>query len=516
MTRVGTLLLYKIRFFFGPTLRGRLGPLAYLGLILLFLPTGFGIGVALASGIKGASAAQAISTLSAPLSAILALGFVYSVFSGVTAHVSEFDFFMTADVRPREYLLSDLLFQFISLFGAGGLAAVVAAFGMASFVGRPLVVVAPLLLTLFAFALLVLMIIQIVTVLGVRYPKGHVRSFALLLFVLSLLPAATLAYPAFPLHFGDVPLPTTAFGTLGYDVLLGLPLNLEALAVALVSFLAVAGLWLALSDTYIFHGIHPSLSAGFGQVDMAARMAQQRRMTAGFGKFTTGLTVRTDRGSDTGYMARYHLLRILRDGSIVFIGLFALISLLPINLGNTGPASEQAPISLLATQMLTFLVAILALNWSYYERENLWIVVAAAKSPGPYFRGLMMSFTVVGLIVAFAFVLFYVGTSAVPIAVSELAVPIAAAVAAALVATALLTRLKVQPAAFSFSMLAILASAVIAGYFGGFIASAILLAAQLALGLGAAVQVVLLAAYCAALGAFGLWWISRLAAGFRL
>jgi hypothetical protein len=516
MTRVGTLLLYKIRFFFGPTLRGRLGPLAYLGMILLFLPSGYGIGIALATGIRGATAAQAISTLSAPLSAILALGFLYSLFSGVTAHVSEFDFFMTADVRPREYLLADLLFQFVSLFGAGGLAAVVAAFGMVSFIGRPLVDVAPLLLTLFAFALLVLMVIQIVTVLGVRYPKGHVRTLALMLFVLSLLPAATLAYPAFPLHFQDLPLPTTAFGTLGYDVLMGLPLSLDALAIALVSFLAVAGLWLAVSDTYIFHGIHPSLSAGFGQVDMAARMAQQRRMTAGFGKFTTGLTVRTDRGTDTSYMARYHLLRIVRDGSIVFIALFAIISLLPIQIGNTQPATAQAPISLLATQMLTFLVAILALNWSYYERDNLWIVLAAAKSPAPYFRGLMMSFTGVGLIVAFAFVLFYLGTYAGPIPVSELAVPIAAAVSAALVSTALLTRVKVQPSAFSFAMIAILFCAVVAGYLGGFAASGILVAVQLALGLGSGVQVVVLAAYCGALAGFGLWWVSRLAAGFRL
>ncbi len=516
MTRVGALLLYKIRFFFGPTLRGRLGPLAYLGLILLFLPSGYGLGVALAAGIKDASAAQAISTLSAPLSAILALGFVYSIFSGVTAHVSEFDFFMTADLRPREYLLSDLLFQFVSLFGAGGLAAVVAAFGMVSFIGRPLVTVAPLLLILFAFALLVLMIIQIVTVLGVRYPKGHVRAFALLFFVLSLLPAATLAYPAFPLHFQDLPLPTTAFGTLGYDVLVGLPLSVDALAIASVTFLAVAGAWLAFSDTYIFHGIHPSLSAGFGQVDMAARMAQQRRMTAGFGKFTTGLTVRTDRGTDTGYMARYHLLRIVRDGSIVFIALFAIISLLPIQIGNAEPTNRQAPISYLATQMLTFLVAILALNWSYYERDNLWIVIAAAKSPAPYFRGLMMSFVGVGLAVAFAFVAFYLATYTGPMPVSELAVPIAAAVSAALVSTACLTRLKVQPAAFSFSMLAILFSAVAAGYVGGFAASGILLAVQFALGLGSVVQIAILAAYCSGIAAFGLWWVSRLAAGFRL
>ncbi len=516
MSRVPTLLLYKIRFFFGPALRGRFGPLAYIGLILVFVPSGFALGVALGQDVAGKTAAQAVVTLSAPLSAFLALGFLYAVFSGVTAHVSEFDFFMTADVRPREYLLADLVFQFFTLFGAGGLAVIVAAFGMVSTLGRPLETVAPLLLCLFAFALLMLMIIQIVVTLGIRYPKAHVRAASVVLFFLSLLPAAVLAFPSFPLHFQDVPIPPVAFGTLGYEVLMGRPLDPTSLAVAAVTFAAIVGLWVALSDTYIFHGIHPSLSAGFGQVDMAARMAQQRRMTAGFGKFTTGITVRTDRGTDTGYMTRYHLLRIVRDGSIVFIGLFALISLLPVRFTSGVEASAQSmSISYIATQMLTFLVAILALNWSYYERENLWIVITAAASPGAYFRGLLMSFTTIGLVIAALFTAFVLGTSP-SVSVADLAVPVAASVAAALASTALLTRLKVQPSAFSFAMLAVLLGAVVAGYMGGFAAQAVLVAGALALGLGAAAQALLLLAYCLGLGALGLWWVSRLAAGFRL
>ncbi len=516
MSRVWTLFTYKLRFFFGPTLRGKLGPLAYLGLIVLFVPSGFGLGVALAQGIRGQPAAQAIGTLSAPLSAVLAIGFLYSLFSGVTAHVSEFDFFMTSDLRPREFLLADLLFQFSSLFGAGGLAAIVAAFGMASVVGRPLEVVIPLIACLFSFALVVLMIIQVVTVLNVRYPKGHVRAVAAALFFLSLLPAATLAFPSFPLHFAGVPIPTTAFGVLGYDALMGLPPDPTSLLVAAATVAAVVGLWVALSDTYIFHGIHPSLSAGFGQVDMAARMAQQRRMTAGFGKFTTGITVRTDRGGDTSYMARYHLLRIVRDGSIVFIGLFALISLMPVQFTTGSEPAPSAPISLLATQMLTFLVAVLALNWSYYERDNLWIVVTAARgSPVAYFRGLLLSFAVIGLVIAAIFTAFVVGTAPTTTP-AELAVPVAAAIAAAWISTALLTRVKVQPSAFSFAMLAILVSAVAAGYIGGFAAQAVLLIGEFALGLGADAQLLLLVLYCSGLTAFGLWSVGRLAAGFRL
>lgn len=516
MSRVLPLFVYKLRFFFGPSLRGRLGPLAYLGLILVFLPSGYGIGMALGAGLQGADASQAISTLSSPLSAVLALGLLYSLFSGVTAHVSEFDFFMTADLRPREFLVSDLLFQFTSLFGAGGLAAVVAAFGMVSSLGRPIGTVVPLLATLFGFALVVLMVIQIVTILVVRYPKAHLRSAIVVLFVLTILPAATVAYPAFPIRFSELPIPTTAFGTLGYDFLMGLPVSLDALAVAAASVVLVVGAWFALSDTYIFHGIHPSLSAGFGQVDMAARMAQQRRMTAGFGKLTTGLTVRTDRGSDTGYMTRYHFLRIVRDGSIVFIALFGVISLLPVQLSGTGRSGAQAPLSLLATQTLTILVAILALNWSYYERENLWIVITAAKSPAPYFRGLMASFTVIGLIAASAFVALYVETSPSAIPMTELAVPVGGAIAAAFAATVCLTRLKVQPSAFSLSMLAVLVAAVFAGYLGGFAASAILVLVQGVVGLNGAVDAAVLAGYCVALAIAGQWVVSRLAAGFRL
>ncbi len=515
MSRTFTLFLYKMRFFFGPALRGRFGPLVFVALILLFVPTGFGIGTGIGMGLLDVPEARGIVVLSSPLSGLLALALLYGLFSGVTAHVSEFDFFMTADVRPREYLLSDLTFQFVSLFGAGGLAAVVSAFGIVTAVGRPLWVVAPLLTILFAFALLVLMVIQLVVTLGVRYPKAHVRALTGLVLLLSLLPNLALADPAFPIRFDRIPLPTTAFGTLGYTVLMGLPVDPGSLAAAAVTFLAIAVTWAALSDTYIFHGIHPSLSAGFGQVDMAARMAQQRRMTAGLGRLTNRITIRTERGSDTGFMLRYHLLRIVRDGSLIFIVLFALISLMPIQVGS-GTSRSGVSLSYLATQILTFLPAILALNWSYYERENLWIVVVTAKTPAAYFRGLMVSLMGVGLAVAGTFLVVSMGLGGIALPVSEIALPVAAAVGSSLVATALLTRLKVQPSAFSLPMLAILFLVVVAGYLGGFLGQAVVLAGEALLGLGVLAQAFLLVGYCALLAALGLWWVSLLAARFRL
>src|SRR3989441_9577742 len=149
MGRALALFTYKMRFFFGPSIRGRFGPLAYVALILIFLPSGFFTGYGIGVSIRTAESAAATAVLSAPLAAILSIGLLYSLGAGVTAHASEFDFFLTADVRPREYLVADLLFQLISLLGAGGLAAGLAAVAVTVTMGQPRSAPVPL------FALLV-------------------------------------------------------------------------------------------------------------------------------------------------------------------------------------------------------------------------------------------------------------------------------------------------------------------------------------------------------------------------
>src|SRR5207247_10954648 len=99
----------------------------------------------------------------------------YARRAGVTAHASEFDFFLTADVRPREYLAADLLFQLVSLLGAGGLSASVAAVGMAVTMGRPAVAALPLFALLIVYAFFVLMTSQVLVILRVRFPKRPIR-----------------------------------------------------------------------------------------------------------------------------------------------------------------------------------------------------------------------------------------------------------------------------------------------------------------------------------------------------
>src|SRR5439155_26583987 len=97
---------------------------------------------------------------------------------------------------------------------------------------------------------------------------------------------------------------------------------------------------------------------------------------------------------------RLQLRRIWRGGRLVFVGLSALLVIVPTSLGGAR-ATDLAPISV--SQTLTLRLGILAMNWAFSERENLSILLSAAKSPGSYFRGLMLSFAVIGLGMSAAF-----------------------------------------------------------------------------------------------------------------
>lgn len=513
MGRTTSLFTYKMRFFFGPSLRGRLGPLAYAGLVAIFVPSGIGLGVGLAMGIAPLDNDAAVLVLAAPLATLLAIGLLYSLGPGVTAHASEFDFFLTADIRPRQYLLSDILFQFTSIFAAGGLATVVAVLAMVSSLGRPLEDAIPIMAILVAFAALVLMASQVLVILRVRHPKAPVRSVTVVLMVVSLLPAISLAAPALPLAVGSFPLPSVALAGLAVDVLRDRPLDLVDLGVASAYVGGVAAAWAALSRTYIFHGIRPTMSAGFGQIDMGSRMEMQRRMIGGLGRVTTRVRLRTDRGSETGLMARLHIVRIWRDGSVLFVGLFAVVAVLPAALGGAEAAGAS---TISVTQALLFLQGILAMNWAFYERENLWVVLTGSGSPGAYFRGLMLALAAIGLGTSLAFVgILFAMSRALP-SLDALGLTIASPIAAATVATAMLTRVKLKPAAFSFAALAIFFLVSLGGFFGGLAAQGVVILADIVLGLAEVLQASLLAGFVVGLTVLGMVSVTRLAGSFRL
>jgi hypothetical protein len=242
-------------------------------------------------------------------------------------------------------------------------------------------------------------------------------------------------------------------------------------------------------------------------------MEIQRRITARFGGVTTRVRLRTDRGGDTGLMTRFHLVRIWRDGSILFVVFFALIAILPASFGGVAAGGVRA---ITVTQTLTFLLGILAMNWAFYERENLWIVLSAAKSPGAYFRGLMLSFAVIGLGMTAAFLALIAFARPTPLPIETLALPIASPIAAAFVATAVLTRVKLKPSAFSFAALGIFFLVSVGGFLGGFAAQAVVVGSRGLNGFAPDAQAAVLFGFVIALATLGLRVITRLAASFRL
>ncbi len=106
-------------------------------------------------------------------------------------------------------------------------------------------------------------------------------------------------------------------------------------------------------------------------------------------------------------------------------------------------------------QGATWPIAILAINWCYYERENLWIPVVGGRSLVTYFRGLMTSLVLIGLAMS-AFMIAIRALVQMRVDMAELAFMMLAPVGTSVFAAILLTRVRVKPGAFSPGLLVVL------------------------------------------------------------
>ncbi len=142
--------------------------------------------------------------------------------------------------------------------------------------------------------------------------------------------------------------------------------------------------------------------------------------------------------------------------------------------------------------------------------------MTAAKSPGAYFRGLMLSFAAIGLAMTAGFLVLLVVARPSALAVEDLALPIGSPIAAAFVATSILTRIKLKPSALSFAALGIFFLVSLGGFLGGFAAQAAVVAVRALGGFAADVQAAVLFGFLIGFAALGLWAVTRLAVAFRL
>lgn len=512
MSNVRALLAYKLKMFFGPSYRGRFGPLPLLGIILLFVPSGFGMGYAIGGYMDTVDSDMAIATLGMLFGSGLAFGFIFALGVGVVASPSELDFLMTAPVKPREYLVADMLFEFSTLVLTGGMAMFAAVFGFLFGMGKTIWLAFPLLMVAGLFMVFMFMIIQAVTVLRITRPGARVRMIALVLLLLSLLPMAALADPSLSATVRGLPIPQSLFGTVAYDIMFGTSVSFEDAAMLVAYLLAVGAVWISCSKFYFFHGVKPTLSAGLGQIDIGSKMAQQRRLIGLFGRSTGTVYLNVVTGGDLSLMTRLNLVRVWRDGSFVFIGFLVAVFLLT---GLSGTSSgDTSGLSINLLQAGGWPIAIIALNWCYYERGNLWIAVVGGKSLATYFKGLMLSFMIIGFGIAVVLlgVLMAMGR---PLGIGDVAFMGVSLVGDSVVAAMLLTKVRVKPGAFSPGLLAVLFVTLMSGAVFGFAASLMVDILGGTSALMMAVQMTATIVFAAAVALVGFFALDRLARGFE-
>ncbi len=455
----------------------------------------------------------ALELLGSLFSGMLTVGFLYSLGPGLTASPSELDFVMTTQIRPREYLVSDMMFQFLSLGISGGLAGFLALFGIVYATGKSFSTLPLLMLVLLAYVFMILMIVQILVVARIRNPNAHVRGWTMLLLALSLMPAVHLAAASFPLRFEGLPIPQTGYAEIVNSILVGGAPSALAIISAIAYPCAIAAIWYALSSSYIFQGVQPTLSAGLGQINLSARQAQQRRLISGLGGVTTRIALRSETGSDLSFMTRLHIVRILRDGSLLFVGLLVVIATVPNYF--SGGSAAQSNGSIGVSEIMTFPIGILALNWAYYGSTDLWLVASAGKSLVSYFRGMMIALAAVVGAIALVLTVILGTVTVLGLSVSSFVFPLVSPIAASTAATSMLTKLKFKPGAFSPALLALILITVLVGVLAGFVALwAVNAAGPSSTALGVIAQGTVLVVLTAAATAGGLWLVGKLANGY--
>jgi len=332
--------------------------------------------------------------LAAGLSAFLAFDLLFALSGGTLTHPSEIDFFVTAPLRPREYLLADLLFQFTVadalavptlIFAGVGLGLRTGAWG-----GIALAIVA-----FVGFAAMGLALGQAVG-LAVAAGKRGAKAGLVGLVLLLILPAGHVFVAWLP-GYGALPYPSTAIAYLIRGLLFGGDVLIPAITAALFG-IAVGVAWLVQSRSDVFPNLRPTMRLAFGQADLRKTARQAEALTRGLSVVTRRVSVDLMKGPPIAMMTRFHLLRIFRDGSILMVGLLTGMLVL-IGAANRIGESPPSDVSILTTGWAGLIIpVILAFNWNATERPNLWTVAMAPRYLGTYFRGFYRATSVVTIV----------------------------------------------------------------------------------------------------------------------
>ncbi|MFQ5950826.1 MAG: hypothetical protein ACE5KH_01925 [Candidatus Geothermarchaeales archaeon] len=388
-----TILKFKIKEYFG-SVRASKGSflLALSGLIWLNA-TGLIAGFTLPEAFLLYKADALLNPIAAFLSAYLAVFLMLSMRGGMTTFQAELDFLMTSPVRPRKYLVADLLFQLLSvhIFFSPMIPFVLAT---GSRLGVPLSSLLAGIALYEAYLVMGLMSMQGLGVVGLRWKSRWMKPLTLLLIGLLLLPTLGLA-GILSVNYSDIPLPATLVSSQLIFLLRGVVLDLGEFFALLAYLSVVSLLYLLVSSKNFFQYARPTVAIAFGEVSFRARSLQTKRLIRNLGPFTRLVTLDYHKGGLLGFLARKELIRVIRDGSLLMVLLiFAIYGAIGLTSSSfPQPNGDVAGGPLFSLFVYSALVpTMLAVSWSTSERANLWIILVSGRSLAKYFQALFAVF----------------------------------------------------------------------------------------------------------------------------
>ncbi|MEM3383630.1 MAG: hypothetical protein QXL52_03450 [Nitrososphaerales archaeon] len=427
MGKIATVLIFKIKQYFGPLRSSRasliLGILTFLGLNSMV----FFFGINLPDMPFWTEPNHLINILSAFFSVFLAMSLIMSLRGGVTAFQSELDFFFTSPIKPRQYILSDLIFQFIVLHLLfSPFVPLIIGLALRLGITAMTALITSLIYEMFVF--LVLLSMQSLGILSLIAPYKRTKVLIISIIIVLLLPSLSFIH-FFPFEYSDLPYPSTFAAKVIIHLLNQSPvelLNIYFLGV----FIVVAFIFhYIVSRKDLFYYVKPTVMLSFFESRPQAQSIQQRRMFERFGPITTFLTLDPTKGSLISFMIKKHFIRIIRDGSllplIILFIIYGAISVLSLNFSSTPSAREIESILFTLTFYSALVPSMLAMSWNSYERDNLWIILTSGGRIVDYFKSFFVALLVLALIFPWGFLitsLLFIGLSSLWLILCALAI----------------------------------------------------------------------------------------------
>ncbi|MCP8304779.1 MAG: hypothetical protein H3Z50_04855 [archaeon] len=427
MGKIKTIFAFKIKQYFGSIRSSKsglvLGLLAFIGINSLGLSFAMLVDMPFWMELD-----SFINFFSAFFAIYLALTLVMSLRGGVTAFQAELDFIFTSAIKPRQYIFSDLLFQFVVLhilfspfiFFIIGLTLTSVMTSMAALIS---------VLVYELYVVLTLLVMQTLGILNLIAPCKKTKILIGSIIAALLLPSLSFVN-IFPIEYSNLPYPST-FAAKAIAHLLGQGLLEISSIFFLGAFVAITFmLYYSISKKNLFYYIQPTIMLSFGEIRPQAQAIKQRSAIEKFGPLTTFLTLNPLKGSLMSFLTKKHLVRMIRDGSLISITMlfviYAAISLVsPSFFSPDTSATTTTPPLFLLTFYSALVPSILATTWNSSDRENLWIPLTSGKHIIEYFKSFFLALLIIALIFPLGLILVslpFIGLSSLWLILSTLAI----------------------------------------------------------------------------------------------